>query len=95
MLYVDKNFEYTCYRHEFEFSEPDDSECLTLTTEFNEYQGEVVQWGQKISLSNRGTATALYLTMADTITPQKLRQLADELEQAKIEAEKYRDQIQI
>lgn len=65
---------------------------VTLYTDFAEQDGEIIPWTQTFSLAQHGNSAML--TIWETITSKQLRDWANELDRAQIEAEKYKDQIQ-
>lgn len=69
-------------------------EDITLVTEFVNSDDEICTWGQEVRLSADGNGAAIYL-WASPFTSARLREMADALDRAKIEAEKYKDQIKV
>lgn len=92
------NGKFTTYRHSFEFGENYDvGSDLSIVTDFNVLAGDEVPTAcvHELHLIGQEGACAVLYLQGGTITPYKLRKLADELDRAKIEAEKFKDQIKV
>ena len=75
-------------KHLMEFDE------VTIETRLVNSDGEISTWGQEVRLSADGNGGSLFL-WASPFTSARLRKMADALDQAKAEAEQYKDQIKV
>lgn len=84
------------YRHTFSFNPHDNrGENLLLSTNFVYQDDKVIQFDQKLSLQSYCNSAHLTLCGA-MFTPENLRKLANELDEARIVAQDYlKNQIKV